>query len=114
MSLSTFYPYPDSQSQISQLQATQPQLSCLLVLRYVQDKCDQTSKLKWEMQPRIAGSIKMMTQRLPVDIKKQREGDWLIQRTGITDSIEEDEINVKREVNMETVKIELITIVGLR
>ena len=56
----------------------------------------------------------MMTQRLPVDIKIQREGDWSIQRTGITDSIEEDEINVKREVNMETVKIELITIVGLR
>ena len=104
MSMSTFYPYPDSQSQISQLQATQPQLSCLLVLRYVQDKCDQTPKLKSEMQPRITGSIKMMTQRLPVDIKKQREGDQLRQRTGITDSIEEDEINVKREVNMETVK----------
>ena len=101
--MSTFYPYPDSQSQISPSQATQPQLSCLLVLRYVQDKLTLT--LKSEMQPRIAGSTKMMTQRLPVDIKKQREGDWSIQRTGITDSIEEDEINVKREVNMETVKI---------
>ena len=57
------------------------------------------------MQPRIAGTTKMMTQRLPVDIKKKTEENWLIQRTGITDSIEADEINVKREVNMETVKI---------